>query len=178
MNFMGNRMHGLIGLWILAGLIVAGVNGTMLLSLLDEPLAGYSMQVRNADRSFRQYRLIAKMEAEKIDSGMELIANLFAPDAPEEKPVAVQPVSKPLATENKKLPSPVVLPTLTGIVTRLAADGTVQWLAMMDNGIWSNGDQFRELTIQRIDSRGIVLVRGDQSWFVKAPERSYSLAVH
>jgi hypothetical protein len=77
MHQSDSRMRALIGLWILAGLMVVGVNGTMLLSLLDEPLAGYSSGVRNADRAFRQYRMRLTAEAEKMTSGMERLTSWF-----------------------------------------------------------------------------------------------------
>ena len=58
MQQSGSRVQALIGLWILTGLVVVGINGAMLMSLLDEPLAGYSPGVRTADRGFRQYRTL------------------------------------------------------------------------------------------------------------------------
>ena len=92
MHRLGSRIHALVGLWILAGLVVVGVNGTMLMSLLDEPLAGYSSGVRMADQGFRNYRMLVTAQAEKITSGMDLLISRFKPEIVDEgKPVVQQP---------------------------------------------------------------------------------------
>lgn len=176
MNATDNRVHAWIGLWVLAGLMVAGLNGYMLLALLDAPLAGYSVETRNTDRAFRQYRLLVQAETDKLAGGMDALINRFAPVEPERQPVIAKTVPAPSPAADTHRPRPVVLPALTGIVTCLSEDGSAQWLALMDGAIWSRGDQIRELTVEQIDERGIVLARGDQSWFVKAPDLSYSLA--
>jgi hypothetical protein len=169
----GKRMRALIGLWILAGLVVAGVNATLLLQLLDEPLAGYSAVVRNASRGFGQYRMLLTAEAQKITSGMDLLASRFAPPVVEKKPVAPNVSARPVA--QKAPPVPVSLPTLTGIMTRRSTDGSAKRLAVMDGRICNEGDRLGDLTVTGISRKGVRLARGDRTWFLKAPEVAYSL---
>ena len=174
MHHWGSAAHALIGLWVLAGLMVVGVNGYMLLALLDEPLAGYSNLVRSADRGFQQYRALLTAETEKITSGLDRLAGRFKPMGAEiEKPTAVNGSSPPPATQVAV--TPVMLPTLSGIMTHRSSDGQAHRLAVMDGRVWVAGDRLRDLTIEWIDDGGVYLVKGDQAWFLKAPDITYSL---
>ncbi len=102
MHRLGSRIHVLVGLWILAGLVVVGVNGAMLMSLLDEPLAGYSGGVRMADQGFRKYRLLVTVQAEKITSAMDLLMSRFKIGVvEEEKPVVQQPPATSVICKKK-----------------------------------------------------------------------------
>lgn len=174
MHRLGSRIHALVGLWILAGLVVVGLNGTMLMSLLDEPLAGYSSGVRMADQGFRNYRMLVTAQAEKITSGMDRLINRFKPGVVEEEP-AFQKRPAPPSFAKKRAPAPVVLPTLTGIMTSRSSDGDAWRLAVLDGRICAEGEQLGNLTVMRIARGGVSLVRGDQAWFLKAPDIVYSL---
>lgn len=173
---LGSRIQVMIGLWILAGLAVMGINGYALLSLLDEPLAGYSTEVRNADRMFQQFGLLLAAETEKMTSGMDLLARRFSPPTapaerprtPEQKAAAVQAV-KPAAA------APATLPVLAGIVTRRSGSGAVDRLALLDGRIFSQGDTVMDLTIEEISATGVLLSRESRTWFLKAPRVPYSL---
>ncbi|MBR9985319.1 MAG: hypothetical protein KFF68_05360 [Desulfosarcina sp.] len=175
MHRLGSRIHALVGLWILAGLVVAGANGAMLMSLLDDPLAGYSGGVRMADQGFRTYRTRVTAQAEKITSGMDLLIGRFkSGDVEEEKPVVQQP-SAPPSSVKTKAPAPVALPTLTGILTSRSSDGDAMQLAVLDGRICAEGDRLDNLTVMRIARGGVSLVKGDQAWFLPAPDLAYSL---
>jgi len=175
MHRSGNRVHALIGLWILAGLVVVGVNGSMLMSLLDEPLAGYSSDVRNADRGFRNYRMLLTAEAEKITSGMELLTSWFKPVVVEEEKPVIQKTPAPPSYAKKTAPPPVVLPTLTGMMTSRSSDGSARRLALLDGRICAEGEQLGNFTVTRIARGGVSLAKGDQAWFLKAPDIAYSI---
>jgi hypothetical protein len=176
MHRFDNRLHAFIGLWILAGLVVAGINGTMLLSLLDEPLAGYSNGVRNADRAFRQYRILLTAEADKITSGMERLTSWFKPAVVEEEKPALNKTPAPPSSAKKEAPPPVTLPTLTGVMTSRSADGSVRRQALLDGRIFAEGDPLGRFTVKRIAREGVSLVRGDRTWFLKAPDIAFSIA--
>ena len=68
-----------------------------------------------------------------------------------------------------------VLPTLTGIMTSRSSDGDARRLAVLDGRICTEGEQLGNLTVMRIARGGVSLVKGDQAWFLKAPDIAYSL---
>ena len=172
---LGSRIHALVGLWILAGLVVVGVNGTMLMSLLDEPLAGYSSGVRMADQGFRNYRMLVTAQAEKITSGMDLLISRFKPEVVKAEKPAFQKRPAPPSFAKKRAPAPVALPTLSGIMTSRSSDGDARRLAVLDGRICAEGDRLGNLRVMRIARGGVSLVRGNQAWFLKAPDIAYSL---
>ena len=114
-----HRSRLFIGLWVITGLVVLGINGYVLMSLLDEPLAGYSPGVRQADRGFRQYRQLIRDEAEKIYTGMELLVQRFSASVAKIDPLAPVDQKEASAPMEKKIKQPafatVTLPVLTGI---------------------------------------------------------------
>jgi predicted amidohydrolase YtcJ len=67
------------------------------------------------------------------------------------------------------------LPTLTGVITRQANDGTAIRLAVMDGRICAVGDRFQNLTIKTITREGVSLAGKEKSWFLKMPEITYSV---
>lgn len=174
MHRLDNRMRALIGLWILTGLVVAGINGTLLLQLLDEPLTGYSTAVRDVSRGFGKYRTLLTTEAQKIISGMDLLASRFTPMVVKENKTAVSAMSVRPAVK-RAVPAPVVLPTLTGIMTSRSTDGAIRRLAVMDGRICNEGARLGDLMVKRITRKGVRIARGDRTWFVKAPEVAYSV---
>jgi hypothetical protein len=175
MQRSGSRVQALIGLWILAGLIVVGINGAVFMSLLDEPLAGYSPGVRTADRGFRQYRTLVAAEARKITSGMDFLVSRFGHGVEDTEKPTDRPVPDPPPAV-KPAPHPAMrLPTLTGVITRQASDGTAIRLAVMDGRICAVGDRFQNLTIKTITRKGVSLAGKEKSWFLKMPEITYSV---
>lgn len=177
MKAWGDQAKAFIGLWVIAGLIVLGINGRALLSLLDEPLAGHSSGVRLADRGFQQYRQLLSAKAEKISSGMAHLVQRFTASAPTvEHALAVEQKQAPVKeTRRVKLPT-VTLPVLTGIVTSRSAAGQTHRVAVLDSGVYSEGEQLQNFTIRQISADGILLARGQQTWFLERPDIGYSLS--
>jgi hypothetical protein len=114
-------------------------------------------------------------EAEKITSGMGVLASRFSAVVVEEKKPVVPPLkAAPVAAIKKALP-PAALPTLTGIMTSRSTDSKARRLALMDGRICAEGDRFGDFTVKRITRGGVSLVRGGQAWFLKAPDIAYSV---
>lgn len=177
MKTWGDRVKAFIGLWVIAGLIVLGVNGRAFLSLLDEPLAGYSSGVRMADRGFQQYRQLLSAKTEKISSAMAHLVQRFSVNAPAvEHASAVEQKEAPAKeTRHVNLPT-VTLPVLAGIVTRRSAAGQTHHVAVLDSGVYAEGEQLQSFTIRQISADGILLARGKQTWFLERPDIGYSLS--
>lgn len=177
MRRWGNRTRVMIGLWILAGLAVVGANGFFLMSLLDEPLAGYSNGVRQADRAFREYRLRVNVEANRITAAMDWLVRRFAPEPVAKETPAVVEIKRAAspAGSARAVPAPVALPALSGIVTRRSSDGTVNCLALLDGSLKAEGDTIQSFTVRGISAGGVLLSRGRQTWRLEAPDVAHSV---
>lgn len=178
MKSLAYRHQVIIGLWVLVGLVVASINGYSLLSLLDEPLAGYSPGARQARRQFQQYQQLMDTQTRKISSGMKLLAERFASSPPEAKQkIEGQKQEKPPVKVEKTVNRmTIVLPVLAGIVTRRSPVGQVQRIALLNNGVYAEGETLEEFTIQKISADGVLLAKGKKTWFLKRPEIAYSLS--
>jgi hypothetical protein len=177
MNAWRNRLRIFLGFWIMAGLVVLGINGYALMSLLDEPLAGHSSAVRQVDRGFQQYQRLINTETEKIVSGMELLAHRFAAHTPRvDSSIPVEKKTVETKAEQKANQPTVTLPVLAGIVTRRSSAGQVNRMALLDGGVYSEGEMLQAFTIRKIDAEGVLLAKGKQTWFLKRPEVAYSLS--
>ncbi len=160
-----------IGSWILIGLLVASLNGYALLALIDDPLAGYSAGARQVDREIMQFRRFVAEKKEKKRSDMDQLAKRYA-NTPDPVPASRKVASQRVA------PEPTVsLPTVAGILTRRAIDGTLQRVALLNGSVFSVGDQVDGLTVKAISPGGVLLSRGKKSWFIKSPATPYSLTV-
>jgi hypothetical protein len=169
-----NGIRALVGLWVLAGLAVSGLNGHALMTLLDDPIASYSNDMRRVDRGFREYRMLLSAEAQKITAGMEHLASRFGAAAVEIAPPALPvPPERPQAAA--AAPQPLALPTLNGILTSRSSSGSDRRLALLDGRVYAEGDRIRDLTVKGITPQGVLLIKGDGTWFLKAPEIAYSL---
>jgi hypothetical protein len=176
MNAWRHRLQVFIGLWVFIGLVVAGINGYALLPLLDEPLAGYSSGALQASRAFQQYRRLMGAETDKISSVMKILAQRFAISEPKINPAARLEKEKRPATVEKKVKRPLVrLPVLAGIVNSRSAAGQVYRMALLDNGVFSEGEMLRDFTIRKISADGVLLTKGKKTWLLKRPEIDYSI---
>lgn len=177
MKAWGNSVQLFIGLWMLAGLVVMGINAYALMSLMDEPLAGYSIGVRHAQGMFQQYRNLLSAETENMDSGMDLLIQRFAAKTTLIEPSqAADTRQSPSAVEKKVKPPAVALPVLAGIVTSRSTTGAERRLALLNDGVFAEGDQLQDLTIRKISADGVLLAKGKKTWFLKTPDVAYSLS--
>lgn len=174
MHLLGNRTHALIGLWILLGLVVIGINGAMLMALWSEPLAGYSDQVRDAERALGQYRAAVTATLGATDEGMDALKARFTTAAVPEQSV-VAPAAVPPVAKARTAPAAISLPVLEGVVTHREANGRTSCLALMDGRVWTEGERLRGLTVHRIDRRGVALSSGQRTFFLEAPAMTHSL---
>ncbi len=168
--------HLLIGFWILAGLLVAGLNGYALMAFLDSPLSGYSDGIRAADRGMLKFRALLDADTRKTMSGMDRLAKRFsAVPAVADQPPATRNAVVPPAAKKRVTAAPVELPPLAGIITGRSPNGAVRRLALLGGTVFSEGDMLGELTVKGISARGVHLAGGGNHWFLKAPEISHSL---
>ena len=110
---------------------------------------------------------------------MDLLVQRFAiKTAVVETAVAVDEKKHPSTAEKKVNLPPASLPVLAGIVISRLASGTESRLALLDDGVFSEGDRLQDLTIRKISADGVLLAKDKKTWFLKRPEIAYSLSKH
>jgi hypothetical protein len=167
-----DKQRSFIGAWVLASLLMLGHNGLNLADLLDQPLLGYSQEVKGIRRQWklleqlgaltiREAKAVADVDLDRVFSRFEPVSILTGGDA------------EPAAKEEKE-PSGPILPTLTGILSVSDLEGHVRWIAVVDGKRYREGDQVQGFTIQKIGEEGVYLTKWGTHWFVLAPEAEFT----
>jgi len=163
-----------IGGWILAVVILFGVNGFALISLFSPPLVGRSKETRLASQKWirleNKLSLILEESFDKTD--LEAIIDRFSPVLNVIKQQTLQPQAAKSESEAELEIQP---PILTGIMKISDAHGNHHWFALIEGKRLMENDSVRGFFIQKITDQGVVLSRDGKVWFVPAPEVHFSL---
>ena len=170
---VGDKQRSFIGAWVLAALVILGVNGLNLTNLLDQPLLGNSREVKGIRRQWKlleqlsslaikEARAVADVDLDRVFSKFEPVSvlNLWDPD------------SKPEAGEEEE--SGPILPVLTGILTVSDLEGTVRSTAVFSGKRYREADQVQGFRIEKIAEEGVYLTKWGTNWFVPAPEGEFT----
>jgi hypothetical protein len=170
---VGDKQRSFIGAWVLAALIVVGVNGLNLTNLLDQPLLGNSREVKGIRRQWKlleQLNSLAIKEAKAV-AGVDL-DRLFS---------RFEPLSVlkgwDTGTESEEVQaeeSGPILPTLTGILSVSDLEGNVRSTALFEGGRYKEKDQVQGFRIEKIAEEGVYLTKWGANWFVPAPAGEFT----
>jgi hypothetical protein len=173
LKISGSRPRLVIGCWLLAALLLAGHNGSMLTTLLSMPVSGQSAQVKLASEKWRQLQdkmsQTVKEMAGKVD--LDLAFTKFSSLFEHQKS---NDLDLQMAQETRKEPQIQHLPKLSGILRCMDINGNAYALALIEGRRFQEKDTVREFRIQKIEEKGVVLTKGGRRWFLKTPEVSYS----
>lgn len=179
MVISGKIRRGLIGLWVLAALFVAGYNGVFLTTLLEKPLPSLSAEARATiakwqrledQAAARLKEFLDPGEIRKLVAKIDFKKTTAVPETPKRAPVLTT-VRKPAPVLKKA----VALPVLNGIVAVYGTNGEVAYLAVIDGKTRKEKNSIGEFVLEKIEAGGVVLARGKRSWFVQAPTVDFSM---
>jgi hypothetical protein len=165
-----SRMY--IAGWLLAALLLVGVNLLKLSQLTLQPMIGGSATVNSLRLKMIQFdELLSerKMESEARRDQPVMLAQLPKALPPSKPPLPSIPAEEPLPSGLQPLPR------LSGILQVADHKGRWRYSAVMDGNVYLEKDRVQEFLVEEISSRGIVLSRAKQRWFIPAPEVYYSL---
>ncbi|MDX2446098.1 MAG: hypothetical protein QNK29_02730 [Desulfobacterales bacterium] len=175
----GNPKRLIIGLWVLSALLILWYNATAMTSLIDKPLPGLSSEARATIAKWQRLEdaialrlkgIVDLQEIEKIFARIDLKKAKVVLPAKNSEPTP-KIVRKPEPIIKKK----VELPSLSGIVTIYGTDGDMVYLAVIDGKTREEKSSIGDFVLKRIDSKGILLAQGKESWFVPAPTVDFSV---
>lgn len=173
LKISGSRPRMVFGCWLLAALLLVGHNGSKLVNLLGMSVTGQSPQVKLASEKWRQLQdkmsHTVKEMADKVD--LDLAFTKFSSHFKHQNPTDL--VAE-FAQETRSDPQTLRLPKLSGILRGMDINGNVYALAVIEGRRIREKDTVSEFKVQKIEEKGVVLSKGGRSWFLKAPEVSYS----
>jgi hypothetical protein len=173
MKITGGRQRMWIGAWMLATLLLGGLNAYWFMVLEHQPLAGYSQTIRTLQTQLVKFDSMLSAGALSFNTNSDLGA-LFNPSQ-----VAGNKGGDPTAprtgagTQTRK-PDPTALPALSGIVQVIGPHGSLNFQAVLNGRVYRKKDKIDDYTVDQISPTGVVLRRSDGKWFIKSPNPFYS----
>ena len=170
---VGDKQRSFIGAWVLAALIILGVNGLNLMNLLDQPLLGNSREVKGIRRQgklLEQLSALAIKEAKAVaEVDMDRVFAKF-------EPLSVLNVweSNIEGEETQAEASGPILPILTGLLSVSDLEGNVESTAVFYGKRYKEKDDIQGFRIEKIAEEGVCLTKWGTNWFVPAPEGEFT----
>lgn len=170
---VGDKQRSFIGAWVLAALVVLGVNGLNMTNLLDQPLLGNSREVKGIRRQWKlleqlsslaikEAKAVAEVDLDRVFSRFEPLSVLKAWDTGTE--------AEEVQAEE---PGPI-LPMLTGILSISDLEGNVRSTAVFHGKRYKEKEQVQGFRIEKIAEEGVYLTKWGTNWFVPAPEGKFT----
>jgi hypothetical protein len=171
---VGDKQRSFMGAWVLAALLILGVNGLNLTNLLDQPLLGNPREVKGIRRQWKlleQLSALAIREAKAVaDVDLDSVFSRF-------EPMSVLKVweddAGSVEGEEEKDAGPA-LPVLTGILSVSDLEGNVRSTAVFSGKRYGEKDEMQGFRIERIAEEGVYLTREGEHWFIPAPEGEFT----
>ncbi len=172
---VGDKQRSFIGVWVLAALLILGVNGLNLTNLLDQPLLGNPREVKGIRRQWKllgQLNALAIREAKAVaEVDLDSVFSRFEPMSALK--IWKEDPDDPAEAETKQDAGPA-LPVLTGILCVSDLEGNVRSTAVFDGKRYGEKDEVQGFRIERIAEEGVYLVREGKRWLVPAPEGEFT----
>jgi hypothetical protein len=172
MKIVSDNRRMYLAAWLLAGLLLLGANGWKLSQLPLEPMIGSSAAVNSLRLKLHQFDEL--MSARRIDSEVRWEQKVLPAGLPQAAS-PLPPAAVGIPAEETPPEEPYRLPKLSGILKVANNQGQWHYSVVMDGHVYAAKDHVREFLIDEISSRGIMLSRGKQRWFIPAPEVYFSL---
>jgi len=172
---VGDKQRSFIGAWVLAALVVMGVNGLNMTNLLDQPLLGNSREVKGIRRQWKlleqlsslaikEAKAVAEVDLDRVFSKFEPLSVLKVWDTDTGTEAGQEQVEE----------SGPVLPMLTGIVSISDLEGNVRSTAVFHGKRYKEKEQVKGFRIEKIAEEGVYLTKWGTNWFVPAPEGEFT----
>ncbi len=171
---VGDKQRSFMGAWVLAALLILGLNGLNLTNLLDQPLLGNPREVKGIRRQWKlleQLSALAIREAKAVaDVDLDRVFSRFEPMSVLK---AWDDDGGPGEGEKEEATGPA-LPVLTGILSVSDLEGNVRSTAVFSGKRYREKDEVQGFRIEKIAEEGVYLVREGTNWFVPAPEGKFT----
>lgn len=185
---LGNTKHLIMGGIVLTALGIGTYNSSVLMSVYEQKMPGYSRETKMADQKWRQLEEMPTRETLDPAKGDEVVAvltryrrNYRAPASEVQMAVAEakakieqgEPSATILAGEIKEIE--IQPPSVAGILTRKDARGAIRRVAIIAGRAVGEKDRVDGFTVKEITAKGVVLTKGPQRWFIPNPQIHFSV---
>ena len=173
MKLTGSRQRVCLGGWLLAALLLLGLNAYRFMSLEQQPLVGYSQTIKILHVKLQQFDRTLAAGAFSLDRRMDVLRS-FTSSSQVRKPAAGRPGSTAQADLQSPVSDPTVLPYLSGIMQVLGPHGSLSFQAVLNGRVCRERDKIDDFAVADISPAGVVVRRKSRQWLIKSPSPYYS----
>ena len=173
MKIKGSRQRLCIGGWILAALIVLGLNTYQFISLEQQPLVGYSQTVKVLQAQLRDFDTAAATGVFALKDRIQQI-EAGAWFSTRRKPADHSGTTKAVGGTPIPDAAGMLLPTLSGIIQALDPRGGTDFRAVLNGRVCRVRDKIDEFTVVKISPGTVVVRRAGRNWILNTPTPYFS----
>ena len=173
MKISGGRYRLCRGGWLLAALVLLGLNAFQFMSLEQQPLVGYSQTIKVLQSKLQDFDKMLAAGVFSLKDRIDLIetsaGSLAGHKAGGGSGTASAQKSAKISdgTEN-------VLPTLTGTMQALDPRGGMDYRAVLNGRVCRVRDKIDNFIVVKISPTGVVVRRAGRSWTLNNPTPYFS----
>ena len=167
MKLAGNKQRACIGGWLLAALLLIGLNAGQLMSLADQPLIGYSPTIKALRSGLQQF------DSNWVGHVFSFASDIELPQ-PSKNGESLPAKAAPGNSSNQESDQPTILPSLTGIMQIVRPDGVVYFQAVLNGKVCRTNDKIDDFSVVKISPAGVVVRRAGFKWTIDSPKPYYS----
>lgn len=161
------------GAWLLATVMLGGLNALALMSLEAQPTVGYSDTIRELQANLPRFDAILGGRGLPFHLDWKL-SEFFNPSPVIDNGSTVRLSTHEPTEHRNQDPEPTPLPLLSGIIQTLDSNGSVHFQAVLNGRSYREKDRLDDYSIDQITPAGVVLRRSKQAWFIQCPTPYFS----
>jgi hypothetical protein len=173
MKISGSKQQMYIGGWLLAALVLLGLNASRFMSLEQQPLVGYSQTVKSLQSQLRAFDKMAATGVFAVKERFDLL-KVGARLSTGGKTAASSGSARAKSSGSIPDAAASVLPTLSGIMQAMDPSGGVDYRAVLNGRVCRVRDKIDEFTVVKISSAAVVVRRAGRSWTLESPAPYFS----
>jgi hypothetical protein len=172
MKISGSRQQMYMGGWLLAALVLLGLNASRFMSL-EQSLVGYSQTAKALQSKLHEFDKLVATGVFAVKDRLDLL------EASARYPVGSRAAAS-AASVGARSGDPIpdatqsLLPTLTGVMQTLDPRGAIDYSAVLNGRVCRVRDKIDEFTVVKISPAGVVVRRAGRSWVLESPTPYYS----
>jgi predicted amino acid-binding ACT domain protein len=173
MKISGSLQRTCLGGWLLAALLIGGMNIHQFAILENQPLAGYSQTIKILQANLLQFDQTLANGLFSLASQVELPdSGLLSKEVG--KAANGIPASVDHNVPENQVTNTIILPSLTGIVHVVPTNGTVYFQALLNGQLCRTKDVIDGFTVDKISPEGVVVRRAGIIRTIESPTPYYS----
>jgi hypothetical protein len=173
MKITGSKQRLFCGAWLLATVLLGGLNAFALMSLEARPTVGYSNTIRELQANLPRFDAILGGRGLPLHIDWKL-SEFLNPSPVVDNASAIRPPTQVQTESCNRASEPTPLPALSGVIRTLDPNGSVYFQAVLNGRSYREKDRLDDYSVDQITHSGVVLRRSEQSWFIQCPAPFYS----